>query len=124
MAVIIDDASATIDMTNLVKDLKKSGLPTYARPCFVRLTKNIELTGNYGPLETYECRHCIAVLLFSFFTLLCLGTFKVKKTTFQDEGYDLNRVQEPIYYLNQQKQIYERLTADIYQRINNDKIRF
>jgi hypothetical protein len=45
MAVIIDDSSASIDMNTLAKDLKQYGLPAYARPCFVRLTKHIELTG-------------------------------------------------------------------------------
>ncbi len=45
MAVAIDDPSAPIDMNTLAKDLKKYGLPSYARPCFIRLTKNIELTG-------------------------------------------------------------------------------
>ncbi len=45
MAVIIDNSSPPIDMNTLAKDLKQHGLPPYARPCFVRLTKNIELTG-------------------------------------------------------------------------------
>ena len=45
MAVIIDDDSAAIHIETLAKDLKKHGLPPYARPCFIRLTKNIELTG-------------------------------------------------------------------------------
>jgi len=53
-----------------------------------------------------------------------LGTFKVKKTVFQEEGYDLNRVTEPMYYLNQKKQIYEQLTPEIYQLILQDKIKF
>ena len=52
------------------------------------------------------------------------GTFKVKKTVFQDEGFDLNRITEPIYYLNQKKQVYERLTPDIYNLILQDKIKF
>lgn len=45
MAVIIDNASAPIDMNTLAKDMKKHGLPAYARPCFIRLTNHIELTG-------------------------------------------------------------------------------
>jgi hypothetical protein len=45
MAVILDDYSAPIDMNVLAKELKKQGLPSYARPCFIRLTKHIELTG-------------------------------------------------------------------------------
>ncbi len=45
MAVILDDPSAPIDMNTLAKELQKQGLPSYARPCFIRLTKHIELTG-------------------------------------------------------------------------------
>jgi len=45
MAVVIDVPSAPIDMNTLAKDLKKYGLPSYARPCFIRLTEHIELTG-------------------------------------------------------------------------------
>lgn len=45
MAVILDDPSAPIDMTTLAKDMKMHGLPSYSRPCFLRLTKHIELTG-------------------------------------------------------------------------------
>ncbi len=45
MAVAIEDPSAPIDMNTLAKDLKRHGLPSYARPCFIRLTKHIELTG-------------------------------------------------------------------------------
>jgi hypothetical protein len=45
MAVVIDDPSVPIDLNTLVKDLKKHGLPPYARPCFIRLTEHIELTG-------------------------------------------------------------------------------
>jgi hypothetical protein len=59
-------------------------------------------------------------LMFEFF----LGTFKVKKTAFQEEAYDLNRINEPIYYLNQQKQIYERLTSEIYDLILKEKVKF
>lgn len=45
MAVVIDD-SGSINMNTLMKDLIKNGLPSYARPCFIRLTKHIEMTGN------------------------------------------------------------------------------
>jgi hypothetical protein len=53
-----------------------------------------------------------------------LGTFKVKKTVFQEEGYDLTRINEPIYYLNQQKQTYERFTPEINDLLIKGKIKF
>ncbi|CAF3362105.1 unnamed protein product [Rotaria socialis] len=96
MAVMLDDPSITTELIKLVQELKTQGLPSYARPCFIRLTKRIELT----------------------------GTFKVKKTAFQDEAYDLNRVTDPIYYLNQHKQTYQRLTPEIYELILQEEIKF
>ncbi|CAF0866595.1 unnamed protein product [Adineta ricciae] len=96
MAVILDDPSSPINISTIANELKKQGLPSYARPCFLRFTKHIELT----------------------------GTFKVKKTVFQEEGYDLSRITEDIYYLNQQKQAYEKLTPDIYELILKEKVRF
>ena len=45
MAVILDNSSSPIDMDTLAKEIKKEGLPSYAQPCFIRLTKHIELTG-------------------------------------------------------------------------------
>jgi len=96
MAVILDDPSAPLDISKLAQELKKHGLPVYARPCFIRIVQHIEMT----------------------------GTFKVKKTTFQEEAYDLNRISEPIYYLNQQKQTYEPVTQEIYERICQEKIKF
>ena len=45
MAAILDDPPMSIDMNTLVQELKRHGLPFYARPSFIRLTKHIELTG-------------------------------------------------------------------------------
>ena len=47
MAVFIDEPSAAIDLNKLARDMKKHGLPAYAQPCFIRLTKHIELTGAF-----------------------------------------------------------------------------
>lgn len=46
MAVMLDDPSTPIDMNTLANELKKQGLPSYARPIFIRLTKHIEMTGH------------------------------------------------------------------------------
>ncbi|CAF3734995.1 unnamed protein product [Rotaria magnacalcarata] len=87
MAVMLDDPAITTELIKLVQELKTQGLPSYARPCFIR-------------------------------------TYKVKKTAFQDEAYDLNRVTDPVYYLNQQKQTYQRLTPEIYDLILQEEIKF
>ncbi|CAF1136945.1 unnamed protein product [Adineta ricciae] len=96
MAVVLESTSSPIDMSKLANDMKKHGLPSYSRPCFIRVTKHIEMT----------------------------GTFKVKKTVFQEEGFDLERVTEPIYYLNHKKQTYERLTPEIFNLISKGKLQF
>jgi hypothetical protein len=45
MAAILNNSSTPIDINPLVHELKKYGLPSYARPCFIRVTQHIELTG-------------------------------------------------------------------------------
>ena len=48
----------------------------------------------------------------------------MKKTVFQDEGYDLTRVSEPIYYLKTKDQTYELLTPELSQSILRNDIKF
>lgn len=116
MAVLLDDPSTPVKMNVLATELKLQGLPPYARPCFIRLTKNIEMTGTttWSAPRMRSLEHCVSHS----------GTFKVKKTVLQDEGYDLNRVHEPIFYLNQRKMVYERLTPEAYADILKGKIQF
>ena len=61
MVVILDDSPTLIDMDVLAKEMKTHGLPSYARPCSIRLTKKIELTGefaNHFSLLTDVCSRC------------------------------------------------------------------
>ena len=53
MAVIVDDPTAPIDLAALPREMKKHGLPIYARPCFIRLTKTIEMTGLFVLFDIY-----------------------------------------------------------------------
>ncbi|CAF1391201.1 unnamed protein product, partial [Didymodactylos carnosus] len=93
--VVIRNNEKPIDLKYLEKELK-THLASYARPIFIRLTDQIEMT----------------------------GTFKVKKITFQDESYDITRINDEVYYLNSSTQTYQRLTNDIYIKINEGKIKF
>ncbi|CAF0981247.1 unnamed protein product [Adineta steineri] len=45
MAVILNNSSTSINIKTLPNELKTLGLPPYARPCFIRITQHIELTG-------------------------------------------------------------------------------
>lgn len=51
------------------------------------------------------------------------GTFKLKKKDLQEEGYDLKRIKDKLYYLNS-KTGYELLTPEIYDQIQEGKVRF
>ena len=57
-------------------------LPLYARPLFVRLIPEAALT----------------------------GTFKNKKSDLAKDGYDLNKVNDPLYFIDNENQTYSPLT--------------
>ncbi|XP_012283173.1 long-chain fatty acid transport protein 4 [Orussus abietinus] len=90
----IYDPNGTLDISKLAPQIKDQ-LPTYARPLFVRTLTKIDLT----------------------------GTFKLKKKDLQEEGYDPRKLQDKIYYLDP-KTGYQLLTPEIYDQIQQHKIRF
>lgn len=92
--VAIYDEHGTLNIDQLSNDIKEQ-LPFYARPQFLRILSKIDLT----------------------------GTFKLKKKDLQDEGFDVRRTQDKIYYLNP-KTGYQPLTPEIYDEIQGGKIKF
>ena len=52
-----------------------------------------------------------------------LGTFKLKKRTYQSEGFDPTKIKDPVFYLDSRAGRYVRLTNDIYQDICSGKMR-
>jgi hypothetical protein len=70
-------------------------LPGYARPLFVRLLQAIETT----------------------------GTFKMKKTDLQKEGFDPGKVTDPVYVLDPGAGEYRELTKSMYDDIVAGKMR-
>lgn len=77
------------DKLNIDKlSVKVNGaLPQYARPLFIRVVKGFPMT----------------------------GTFKVVKKDFASEGFDINKVKDPLYFLS--KAGYIRMTKDDYNDI-------
>lgn len=75
-----------IDMESIAQTVKD--LPTYARPLFIRLTKEMDLT----------------------------STFKIKKVKFREEGFQLFK--DPIYFLKEDKYVeltstlYEEINSE------------
>ena len=71
-----------------------ASLPSYARPVFVRVLKEMEVT----------------------------GTFKLKKTELRDAGYDLAKVEgDAIYVLKPGSEAYEQLTEEFLEVIQAGK---
>jgi fatty-acyl-CoA synthase len=90
-AVVTEDV---IDLNGLHNHLCRC-LPAYARPLFLRLIKQIQVT----------------------------GTFKYSKTEFARQSYDPTIVSDPIYFDHQDTNSYVRLDADLYDRIQRGDIR-
>lgn len=88
MASIVDP-DGKMDFVKLSTGLK-DGLPAYARPVFIRVLKELPMT----------------------------GTFKLKKTDLQADGYDLTKVNDPIYFL-QKDSSYKRFTEEDFVKVQN-----
>ena len=85
VALVVDDG---FDVAALSKHVEKS-LPRFARPCFVRLQRQLAVT----------------------------GSFKYVKTHLQKEGFDPEKVEEPLYFLDPQSQRYCELDPATFERI-------
>lgn len=94
MAAIVDP-EMTLNIKELGDNLKKS-LPSYARPQFIRILDQIDMT----------------------------GTCKLKKLDLQKEGFNPSVISDKLYFLNTKNSTYEALTTEIYSKILNQEIRF
>eukprot|EP00004_Rigifila_ramosa_P013979 TRINITY_DN313_c0_g1_i1.p1 TRINITY_DN313_c0_g1~~TRINITY_DN313_c0_g1_i1.p1 ORF type:complete len:647 (+),score=170.85 TRINITY_DN313_c0_g1_i1:78-2018(+) len=90
-SVILED---NVDMSKLYKHICDQ-LPPYARPVFIRKTKEIEVT----------------------------GTFKHRKVELVQEGFDINKLTDPIFFLDAKAGTYVPLTKELYERITSGHIR-
>ena len=92
--VVVPGADGRAGMASLVvdagfaiatlADALKSRLPYYARPIFLRLSPRIEVT----------------------------GTFKQRKLDLVREGFDPSGIADPVFWLNPDTGVYERLTPE------------
>lgn len=90
MAAIVDPDNK-IDLEKLASGIKGS-LPPYARPVFIRIMPELPMT----------------------------GTFKLKKRDLQLDGFDLTKINDPIYLL-QSDGSYKRLTNEKYEEIKSGR---
>ncbi|XP_076224108.1 long-chain fatty acid transport protein 4 isoform X2 [Nomia melanderi] len=93
MAAIVDPDSL-LDFKALAEGLEKA-LPSYARPIFLRIVKELEMT----------------------------GSFKLKKVHLQKEGFDPSKVQDKMYFLSGNKE-YVEITPELYQEIISGSRKF
>lgn len=95
VSIIPTKSPDNFDLTALA-DTAQRALPPYAVPKFVRFKKEFETT----------------------------GTLKIKKTVLRDEGFDPNRVSDPLYVLLPENDTYEPLTAKLFDEILSGRYRF
>jgi fatty-acyl-CoA synthase len=92
MAAIV--AKDNLNLTAL-RDHIAQQLPEYARPVFLRIRKDNDLT----------------------------TTFKQKKINLLKEGFDPSRTSDPIYFNDPQRKAFVRLDPALYEQINSGRVR-
>lgn len=95
IAIIPDTSVEDFDFKALAETVR-NGLPSYAVPKFLRFKKEFETT----------------------------GTHKIKKTILREEGFDPNKVDDPLYVLLPESTEYEPLSKEIYDDILSGTYRF
>jgi len=92
MAAIV--AEASLDVAQLSAHIDRE-LPAYARPLFLRLLPEMEIT----------------------------GTFKHRKVDLQKEGFDPSAIEDRMFFFDEVAEIYVPLTATLYEKINSGGLR-
>jgi acyl-CoA synthetase (AMP-forming)/AMP-acid ligase II len=94
MAALVLRDGETFDPAGFARHVAQ-GLPTYARPLFVRVRKELQKT----------------------------STFKLQKTELQRDGYDPKVVTDPLYFVDVDKAAYVPLTAELFESIQSGRAR-
>lgn len=117
--VAIVDPKDEIDLDILAEGIDKN-LPMYARPLFLRILPELQLTGMCPLSVPKRLDHAALGLtrLFFFFAffLFFTGTYKVMKTNLKNEGFDPQAIQDKLYFKHSVKgflPINESLYNDI-----------
>ncbi|MFW6094067.1 MAG: long-chain-acyl-CoA synthetase [Pseudomonadota bacterium] len=79
-ALTLEDGEGALDLAAFSEFVNRE-LPSYARPVFLRIEADIPVT----------------------------GTFKLVKSRLREEGYDLDRVEDPLYVMKPGSNVYEPL---------------
>ena len=95
MASVVLREGAELSGSALYAHVEHS-LPSYARPVFLRVQDAPDLT----------------------------GTFKLRKVELQREGFDPERVSDPLYFRDDERGAYLPLTDELYARLLAGELRF
>ena len=87
-ALVLAEGKESLDIDTFSAHVNKE-LPAYARPVFLRIQKDLDVT----------------------------GTFKLVKGDLREQAYDLDRVEDPLFVMLPGESTYRPLTADITARI-------
>lgn len=87
-------AQDKIDFSILVKEMKTKLAP-FAIPVFIRVVDQIEAT----------------------------GTFKLPKVKLQQQGYNINKLNDPIYVVDQKNNDCHRLTKELYDKLMSGELK-
>jgi solute carrier family 27 fatty acid transporter 1/4 len=116
--VVISDPQNTLDLNKLAEGVIKS-LPSYARPLFLRIvTTELDMTGKLKLLVNYVFWVSEIKILISF---AYAGTYKLKKNEYQKAGFDINCIEDKMYYFNGKQ--YIPMDKQLYEDIISRKIR-
>ena len=93
---LMDETATGLTPAQLVAVSKhaQEALPSYARPRFIRVKKELDLT----------------------------STFKQQKMSLVKEGFDITKMTDPVYFLNSATQTYMPLDHIMYVQIMAGKI--
>jgi acyl-CoA synthetase (AMP-forming)/AMP-acid ligase II len=94
-AITLKGRSEEVDLKAMAKHFKKN-LPDYAVPLFLRFTPKIDIT----------------------------ATFKHQKVELRNEGMDIAKVKDPMYFLDGKNGEYVKLTPDVYGKITQPFSKF
>ncbi|XP_061172965.1 long-chain fatty acid transport protein 2-like [Saccostrea echinata] len=90
-----ENLSLKVEQLNSIAEHCVKQLPAYARPRFIRVVKEFIYT----------------------------STFKQSKLKLKEEGYDLNKVTSPVYFLDCKENNYKQMTPEIQKDIDSGKIK-
>uniref|UniRef100_A0A667WMH1 long-chain-fatty-acid--CoA ligase n=1 Tax=Myripristis murdjan TaxID=586833 RepID=A0A667WMH1_9TELE len=94
MAAVLLKDGEKFDCIGVFKHLEKF-LPAYARPRFIRIQNSLEIT----------------------------GTFKYMKVKLVEEGFDPNKITDPLYFLDEREGKYIPLTQEIFSSVITGKMK-